>query len=45
MAPNSLQMVAQVVWKLVGESVDRLVVVVEVQRYSVAPEMVTGSVF
>ena len=45
LALNSLLMVAQVVWMLVGEPVDRPVVVVEVQRYSVAPETVIGSVF
>ncbi len=39
---SSLLVVVQVVWMLVDESVVLLVVLEEVQRYSVAPEMVIG---
>ena len=42
---SPLLVVVQVVWRLVDESVVPPVVLVEVQRYSVAPEMVIGSSF
>ena len=42
---SPLLVVVQVEWMLVDESVVLLVVPVEVQRYSVAPEMVIGSLF
>ena len=45
LGPSSLLVVVQVVWMLVDELVVQPVVLVEVQRYSVAPEMVIGSSF
>ena len=45
MGLSSLLVVVRVVWMPVDESVVLLVVLVEVQRYSVAPEMVIGSSF
>ena len=42
---SPLLAVSLVVWMLVDERVVLLVVLVEVQRYSVAPEMVIGSSF
>ena len=42
---NPLLVVVRAEWMLVDESVVPLVVLVEVQRYSVAPETVIGSSF